>query len=791
MAHRGLGAGHCVCRPGFTGPKCDQCAVGFMDFPTCTPCPCSLAGTRGGQCDGECVCKRHATGPRCDRCQTGYFALLSANPEGCTECFCNGVTSTCDSASLGVEVLDHESGWHVTDISGRVRVSPYWSSVTSGLTIAQEDIGLDAYYWEAPPPYIGNRLVSYGQSMTVATSWHAGRGDTSGTPTKEPDVVIEGAGFRMGFGDSDYRGSKNATIKLVFLEHAWYHVPGGGRVSKHEFMQCLGRLERLLIRAKYHSDQLEGTLHTAAMEFGAEASLSLTRTRAVEKCSCPPGYTGLSCEGCGYGYTRLKNIIYKGICRECQCNGHAATCDPFTLECGQCEHNTVGKHCDTCAEGYYGNAKLGRPNDCHPCKCPLDVPSNNFSPTCKMATIDYDKYSLAPEEYICDACPVGYEGAHCGRCANGFYGNPLTIGDYCKPCRCSSNGDTGAARYCDHITGQCLACLGNTGGWNCDTCLPGFFGNPGDGFCRPCQCNEYGSKSNECDTRTGQCQCKEKYVGRTCGQCRDGFGAIRAGCRQCNCDPVGAEGDFCDADTGQCKCKPGITGITCNQCLPLHFGFSSSGCQSCDCHPQGSVSEQCQGSGGICSCRPGVTGRRCDKCSFGTWGITSGKGCKACVCDPMGSENNDCDDVTGQCQCKPGVGGPQCDACLAGFWGISSRGCKKCQPCNQPGHICDPDTGRCVCPTQTVGKACERCAPGTWDYHPYHGCKRCRCHPKGAVQGLCDEQTGQCRCLEGFEGANCDRCEPGFYNFPNCRACNCDVRGTLPSACRCVWEQSL
>ena len=47
-----------------------------------------------------------------------------------------------------VEVLDHESGWHVTDISGRIRVSPYWSSATSGLTIAQEDIGLNAYYWE-------------------------------------------------------------------------------------------------------------------------------------------------------------------------------------------------------------------------------------------------------------------------------------------------------------------------------------------------------------------------------------------------------------------------------------------------------------------------------------------------------------------------------------------------------------------------------------------------------------------------------------------------------------------
>ena len=55
---------------------------------------------------------------------------------------------SCESADLGVEVLDHEAGWSVTDLSGRIRVSPYWSSATSGLTIAQEDIGLDAYYWE-------------------------------------------------------------------------------------------------------------------------------------------------------------------------------------------------------------------------------------------------------------------------------------------------------------------------------------------------------------------------------------------------------------------------------------------------------------------------------------------------------------------------------------------------------------------------------------------------------------------------------------------------------------------
>ena len=52
--------------------------------------------------------------------------------------------------------------------------------------------------------------------------------------------------------------------------------------------------------------------------------------------------------------------------------------------------------------------------------------TNLRSPTCTVATIDYDKYSLAPEEYRCDACPHGYEGAHCERCANGYYGTYLT-----------------------------------------------------------------------------------------------------------------------------------------------------------------------------------------------------------------------------------------------------------------------------------------------------------------------------------------------------------------------------
>merc|ERR1712107_885559 len=91
---------------------------------------------------------------------------------------------------------------------GKVRLLfPLLEQCDQRANIAQEDIGLDAYYWQAPPQYLGNKLISYGQMLTVHTSWHTGRGDTSGTPTREPDVILEGGGFRIGYGTSNYRAS--------------------------------------------------------------------------------------------------------------------------------------------------------------------------------------------------------------------------------------------------------------------------------------------------------------------------------------------------------------------------------------------------------------------------------------------------------------------------------------------------------------------------------------------------------------------------------------------------------
>jgi len=231
-----------------------------------------------GECSGDCLCKENVEGRRCDRCKPGYYALHEANAKGCIQCFCYAVTSQCEAASLGIERLEAAEGWRAADLTGAVRVVPYWSALTEGVTVAEEDMrGAATYFWEAPEAYRGDRLVSYGLRMAVRTSWHRGRGDTAGKFTKMPDVVLVGAGMTIGTGFETYENPENTTVAVDFKEDSWYHIPDdvvdiacsdfrngqadfiGRRVFKRDFMRVLGSIERILIRAKFHTDQLEGS----------------------------------------------------------------------------------------------------------------------------------------------------------------------------------------------------------------------------------------------------------------------------------------------------------------------------------------------------------------------------------------------------------------------------------------------------------------------------------------------------------------------------------------------------
>ncbi|XP_053979109.1 laminin subunit alpha-1-like [Hylaeus volcanicus] len=585
FTHMGKVAGACDCKPGYSGYKCDQCAAGYRQFPDCMPCPCDSRGILPSHdCEGDCLCKANVAGEFCDKCKPGYFGLTKENLDGCVPCYCFGVSDRCSVAKLSYSAVSSLENWLVTDMNASRAIVPVLDTDNGWLTVAAFEVEYDSPFWLAPPIYCGNRLSSYGSNITYSVTWVVMRGDTSGNPTAGPNLILVGNnGMRIAYGEEQYNGQE-AEISVPLRENGWYHVRSevqdiptklrrtefrGDPVTRVQMLRVLADLKYLMIRAQYHSVQIEGSLQFAVLSTGA-VSVNGENNSLVELCECPEGYTGLSCEDCEWGYVKvLKNGTDhrdQHMCVKCDCNGHANTCDLVLGECTTCEHDTVGPKCDRCALGFYGIALRGTPNDCKRCACPLLNESNNFSPNCQL-----DDPTDIDSGYVCTQCPKGYTGDHCESCDIGFFGNPLIPGDTCEPCLCGGGP-------CDQETGRCLECRGNTEGWKCDKCKQAHYGNALEQNCLPCDCDPLGSNSVECDESGGQCPCKPLFEGRDCSSCIEGYGNVTAGCRECDCD-VGALDEVCDPVTGECRCADGVLGFRCDRCDVDHYGLSVGGCK--------------------------------------------------------------------------------------------------------------------------------------------------------------------------------------------------------------------
>ncbi|CAB1340378.1 unnamed protein product [Coregonus sp. 'balchen'] len=272
---------------------------------------------------------------------------------------------------------------------------------------------------------------------------------------------------------------------------------------------------------------------------------------------CPAAPNGLNLEQrsvvkvCAKGYF-LSN---QNKCLPCNCKGHSETCEDITGICIM----------DTC----------------------LTSPHTDDTPAGRAPVP-----SLSPPTKHCDRssnilrckCQEGYAGHYCERCAPGFYGNPMVIGDSCKRCDCNGNSDPNHIfNECHNVTGFCQNCWADTAGANCERCAPGFYGDAISAKnCRACECSKCGTAS--CDDRTGTCHCKPGVTGRLCDQCEEGHTGFNGcqGCRRCDCGPAGLR-PTCHPLTHSCQCQPGAGGRYCERCLPDHWNYGPSGCQKCDC----------------------------------------------------------------------------------------------------------------------------------------------------------------------------------------------------------------
>uniref|UniRef100_A0A4W3GQ35 Laminin subunit beta 3 n=1 Tax=Callorhinchus milii TaxID=7868 RepID=A0A4W3GQ35_CALMI len=308
------------------------------------------------------------------------------------------------------------------------------------------------------------------------------------------------------------------------------------------------------------------------------------------QCGCRHNTAGKNCEMCMDFYNdqpwKPASDHNTNECKKCNCNNHSQKChfdeQIFRASggssggvCEDCQHNTMGKNCETCKPFFYRGPQrdVTAFDTCIPCEC--DRSGSRSGGMCDQQT------------GRCQ-CKENVEGQRCDRCKAGFYALSSSNPQGCRGCSCSwigSRSDGG----CNQGNGQC-DCLPKVTGPTCDRCAPGFWNLRSGSGCQACNCDPSKSTSHQCDQVTGQCPCKSFFTGKTCSvevlrECPDNYyGDPATQCHRCKCDPTGTQTGGCDKRTGECLCRLPFTGRRCDECRRGR-GYCSvyPGCKQC--HP--------------------------------------------------------------------------------------------------------------------------------------------------------------------------------------------------------------
>uniref|UniRef100_A0A8C4VI90 Laminin subunit beta 4 n=1 Tax=Gopherus evgoodei TaxID=1825980 RepID=A0A8C4VI90_9SAUR len=678
--------GECLCQRFVTGPHCDECLVGYWglgnNLDGCSPCGCDIGGAHNNLCSssgGQCECLPNIVGRRCTEPAPGYFFLpldYYIYEAEHTKPLSRSAPLSERNSTLDIVFREPTPGKPVT------WTGPGFARVLNGaglrFTISNIPFAMD--FDIALQDWIGSIAVNPSGALTsdrcrnkaLLQEPHA----LALPATKRiallhtPVCLDPGVEYFVDVYLSQPSASDPKTISYILIDsvsnpvtyflliifiplsrsltevYSKYFV----NIGPHILPEVCARLI-VSMSARIHNGAVPCKCHP-------EGSLSSSCSQLGGQCQCKPNVAGRCCDRCsaesfGFGFHgcyscechpqgsvstlcdqltgqcscrrevdgRCCNQCLPGYfgfptCRPCPCNGYAELCDPVTGACLSCSRFTTGSRCERCVDGYYGNPLTRDP--CRPCMCPESPASSRyFADSCYQ-----DPHTL---QLVCN-CLEGYSGNQCDECPSGFFGNPGRPGAQCLPCSCNNNIDVADPESCNKVTGECLKCLYNTHGPNCQFCKPGYFGSALLQNCRRCTCSFSGVNPAICPPGNGVCRC--------------------------------------DQMTGICPCLPNVIGSTCDQCASGYWNMSHGiGCQFCDCNPRNSQSNQCNQFTGQCSCKLGYNGRRdeYEENYFGDPRIHS------CTCNEEGIRKPECDKDTGACNCRIGVTRKLCDRCGRGF----------------------------------------------------------------------------------------------------------------------------
>ncbi|XP_041762389.1 basement membrane-specific heparan sulfate proteoglycan core protein isoform X4 [Anopheles merus] len=717
-------------------------------------------------------------------CQQGTFNSQARNPSDCINCFCFGVTTSCNSADLytyalkppvsSLTIVGVEGPW-----SGR-RELVVGEFENHNLTAQRHGVqlrltnlvpGRRVPYYSLPEEYKGNQLKSYGGSIRYDVEY-----DGTGRPVNAPDVILKGNGMSLVHWHSGtfYPDIKNH-VSVSLLPGNWVR-PDRSPATREDIMMALASIESILIRMQY-VDGIERNIElvNVMMDSAAHDDRGLGSASLVEQCRCPAGYRGLSCESCDYGYVRQNSGPWLGRCvkreRECQ-------------------------------PGYYGDPNRDIP--CAPCPCPV-AGEKSRARSCYLDSRD---------NVVCQ-CDRGYAGERCMECEDGYVGNPLGEGCFPRPvtnCNALGTERIGSDRRC--------YCKPGIEGAYCDRCAAQHFYMHEKG-CVECFCM---GLTNVCSSTTWV----RDTIHASFADGRSGFSLISDYTNPsivANALPVsnreivyrnfGASDDtfywrlpnqflgnkltsFGGHLNYTLRYTPHSSGGISRNSSPdvvLHSGNkiklhhyrtnSPISPYGSNTHSVSMVEDEWQNyEDGNAATREYLLMALANVSDIfikATYNTVSNEAALSYVSLDIA---RDSPYATGarawpveQCQCPTGHIGLSCEDCAPGYYkGDQGIYLGICEPCACNGHSdeCDPQTGACInCRDNTYGNNCELCRP------PYVGnatvgsrydctlsqpdqsfdCRECD------VRGFTGNCQRGCECKQLVEGRRCDQCREGSFGL--------------------------
>lgn len=308
-------SGICLnCRHNTVGDNCELCAPGYegnatsgrpegclRNVPpgpvqtTCTDC--SQLGT--AQCyNNNCICKANVEGILCDQCREGTFGLSESSRDGCTNCYCSGISeASCKAGTFYKEeipVFIFEGSPDSFSITDRYKSTESIDGFV--YDIGKNEISYEfhddskTFFWNLPEKLTGNQILSYGGKLTMTQ-----RTEGTGEYISDQDVILRGAGrvivwSRRNFNEDTY------SVDLVETEWQSMQETGPRPVSRDEFLGILANLENILVRASLREYTREAFISDITLDTAIKQRTTKGMVNNIEVCRCPPGYTGTSCE---------------------------------------------------------------------------------------------------------------------------------------------------------------------------------------------------------------------------------------------------------------------------------------------------------------------------------------------------------------------------------------------------------------------------------------------------------------------------------------------------------------